>query len=225
MNAPLLTIAPEDLIAMDTLARETPLRVDLVYAQAEHPENIFKTALYRPDAKLWLHKDFAEIVVLAAKRCFNEKSLIFVLKDGLRPVEAQEAMEQSDIVKANPHWMAEETRLLAPPGRGGHPRGMAVDVVLETMDGAAIDMGTTFDHLTHDPRNNPARRDCPDFPPEIQANRKMLEDFMMAAARDLNRPLLPLPSEWWDFRFPQDYSHRYAPIYDRNLPPHMRMVL
>src|SRR5690606_28684592 len=98
-------LAPEDLLAMHTLAGSTPLRIDLVYAQPDHPENVLKPALYRPDARLWLHRDFAEIVVLAAKRCFNEKSLLFVLKDGLRPVEAQEAMERPAIVKANPHWM------------------------------------------------------------------------------------------------------------------------
>jgi len=220
-----IKIAPQDLVAMDDLAKDTPLRIDLVYAQPTHPENIFKTALYRPDAKLWLHRDFAEIVTLAARRCFNEKSLIFVLKDGLRPVEAQQAMQQTDIVKANPHWQEEATRLLALPGQGGHPRGMAIDLILETIDGTAIDMGTRFDHLTLDPRENPARRDHPGFSSEIQQNRKMLEDFMMAAACDLGRPMLPLPSEWWDFRFPSDYSHRYTPIYDRDLPADMRVTL
>ena len=79
MTQPILTIQPHDLVAMDDLADSVPLRVDLVYADAAHPENVFTQALYRSDAKLWLHRDFAGIVTLAARRCFNEQGLIFVL--------------------------------------------------------------------------------------------------------------------------------------------------
>jgi hypothetical protein len=71
MSIHMAIIPPEDLIAMDTLADTTPLRIDIVYAQPAHPENMFREAIYRPDARLWLHKDFAPIVVLAAKRCFG----------------------------------------------------------------------------------------------------------------------------------------------------------
>ncbi|HEY8190037.1 MAG TPA: D-Ala-D-Ala dipeptidase, partial [Micavibrio sp.] len=126
MNAQFLTILPTDLIAMDTVAKETPLRIDLVYAQAAHPENIFKQALYRPQARLWLHREFAAVVTLAAKRCHEATGLVFVLKDGMRPIEAQILMRETPIVKANPHWIQDPTRLLSDPGKGGHPRGMAV---------------------------------------------------------------------------------------------------
>lgn len=224
MTQPILTIQPHDLVAMDDLADSVPLRVDLVYADAAHPENVFTQALYRSDAKLWLHRDFAGIVTLAARRCFNEQGLIFVLKDGLRPVEAQEAMQNTAIVRANPHWLAEGTRLLALPGKGGHPRGMAIDLIIAHPDGAALDMGTPFDHLTRDPRDNPAQRGYRGLSAEAVRNRGLLEDFMMAAARDLNRPLLPLPAEWWDFRFPASYSERYAPIHDRDLPAGMKVA-
>ena len=225
MTNPLIIIPHDDLIAMDMLAAQTPLRIDIVYAQAAHPENIFGRALYRPDARLWLHRDFSEIVLLAAKRCYETLGLFFVLKDGLRTIEAQALMQETDIVKANPHWTQEPNRLLSPPGKGGHPRGMAVDIVLETQAGDLVDMGTRFDHLTTDPSVNPARRGFPGISPEAQKNRQILEDFMTAAARDLNRPLLPLPSEWWDFRFPASYSERYAPISDKDLPPQMRMTI
>jgi D-alanyl-D-alanine dipeptidase len=224
MNAQFLTILPADLVAMDTVADETPLRIDLVYAQAAHPENIFKQALYRPQARLWLHREFAAVVTLAAKRCYKETGLVFVLKDGLRPVEAQTLIRETPIVKANPHWIQDPTRLLSDPGKGGHPRGMAVDVVLETKDGKLVDMGTRFDHLSPDPAINPARRDFLGISEDAKRNRQILENFMVAAARDLGKPLLPLPSEWWDFRFPGDYSERYAPISDCDLPPDMRMT-
>lgn len=218
-----ITIPPSDLVAMDTLATLTPLRIDIVYAQAAHPENMFKEAIYRPDARLWLHRDFAEIVALAAKRCFEQSGYVFVLKDGLRTTDAQEKIVQTAIVRANPHWL-QEPRLFSPPGKGGHPRGMAIDIVLETKDGKLLDMGTSFDYLTTDPAVNPAARNFEGISNEAKRNRKILEDFMVAAAKELNKPLLPLPAEWWDFRFPADYLAHYAPISDKDLPPDMRMT-
>lgn len=225
MTQDLKIIDAQDLIAMDSVADTTPLRIDVVYAQAQHPENIFGRALYRPDAKLWLHRDFAEVVILAAKTCHAQTGLYFVLKDGLRTVEAQALMQETDIVKANPHWTQEPNRLLSPPGKGGHPRGMAVDIVLEDANGVLVDMGTRFDHLTTDPAVNPARRGFPGLSAEVNKNRQMLEDFMMAAAAQLNKPMLPLPAEWWDFRFPGSYSETYAPISDHTLPAHMQMTV
>ncbi len=224
MTAQFLTIPPANLIAMDTMAEVTPLRIDLVYAQAGHPENIFGQALYRPQARLWLHREFAEIVILAAKRCYAETGLVFVLKDGLRPVEAQIMMQETAIVKANPHWVQDPTRLLSDPGKGGHPRGMAVDVVLETQDRQLVDMGTRFDHLSPDPAINPAQRGFQGISEEARRNRLILERVMAVAARDLGKPLLPLPSEWWDFRFPASYFGQYHPVSDHDLPPEMRMV-
>lgn len=225
MTQDLMIIPPDDLVAMDTLAETAPLRIDIVYAQAQHEENIFGLALYRPQARLWLHKDMAEIVVRAAKNCFAENGYIFVLKDGLRPVEAQAMMQDTEIVKANPHWMMEPNRLLSPPGKGGHPRGMAIDIVLETQSGELVDMGTRFDHLTKDPAVNPARRDNPDISEAAKSNRLILEKHMVAAAQAFDKPMLPLPSEWWDFRFPGSYSERYAPIYDADLPADMQVMV
>ncbi len=133
-------------------------------------------------------------------------------------------MRETPIVKANPHWIQDPTRLISDPGQGGHPRGMAVDIVLETQDGRLVDMGTRFDYFSPDPAINPARRGFPGLTDEARRNRQILEDAMVAAARNLGKPLLPLPSEWWDFRFPGVYSGRYAPLSDRDLPPDMRMT-
>lgn len=220
----LMVIPATDLLAMDTVAKDAPLRIDIVYAQARHPENIFGLALYRPDARMWLHRDFAEIVISAAASCYAETGYIFVLKDGLRTVEAQAMMQETAIVKANPHWTQEPNRLLSPPGKGGHPRGMAIDIVLETEEGALVEMGTRFDHLSKDPTVNPAKRGFTGISETATKNRQILEDYMVKAAQDLNRPMLPLPSEWWDFRFPGSYSEKYAPLSDRDLPENMRMT-
>ncbi len=210
---------------MDMYENDYPLRVDLVYADEKHPENIFETALYKKEARLWLHKEFAEIVLLAAKIVHERWDGILVLKDGLRTVEAQQAMQNTEIVKAHPEWCAEgPDRLLSPPGGGGHPRGMAVDVTITDQNGIEWDMGTAFDHLTTDPQKNPASRLYTDFPDNILENREKLQTAFMEAAKQYGKEILPLPAEWWDFRFPANYSGKYEAVSDRNLPPEMRMT-
>lgn len=218
-------IEPECLLPMDSYAERYPLRIDLVYADAAHPENIFQTALYKKEAQLWLHRDFSAVVLRAALICQREHNLIFVLKDGLRPVEVQQAMQETAIVKANPQWSAEgPNRLLSPPGVGAHPRGMAIDVTLADENGDEIDMGTPFDYLTTDPRDNPAARDYMNLPAQALENRKILQDVFQRAAMDLKTEIWPINAEWWDFRFPRTITDQYAPIRDKDLPADMRMT-
>lgn len=223
-------IPVSDLIAFDDFVAVHPVRVDLVYAQPHHVDNIFKAPIYRPEAKMWGHRDLVSLVLDAANICYKKSGWIFELKDCLRTVEAQALMQETDIVKANPHWLEEPNRLLSPPGKGGHPRGMAIDIILIDNNGTEIDMGTSFDHLTKDPHNNPAARHYTRFSEdetrnrEIIANRKLLEESMMQAAANAGRALLPLPQEWWDFRFMPDYSASFEPIRDADLPPNMRMT-
>lgn len=212
-----------DLIVMDVLAEEVGFAIDLPYAQADHPENIFKQAIYHPEAALLLHKDLAAICVLAALRAQGLYGWTLVFRDGYRPVEAQAAMCETAIVKANPHWLV-EPRLLSPPGQGGHPRAMAVDITALTDAGEEVDFGTAFDHLSEDPDNNPARRDYTQLDKHPIRNRKTLESLMVDAAADLGLPLLPLPQEWWDFRFPAEVIAEYAPIHDADLPACLRVM-
>ena len=212
-------IDSEDLVNMDMLAESCPFTVDLVYAKSTHPENIFKTALYHEEACLYLHKELADIVIKASEISYSCWQGVLVLKDGLRPIEAQQAMQHTEIVRANPQWLEEgPTRLLSPPGLGGHPRGMAIDLTIKDEDGCEWDMGTSFDHLTTDPSDNPAARDYKNLSAEAIENRKRLETAMMEAADFYKRELLPLSSEWWDFRFPAKYSEQFLPISDKDLP-------
>lgn len=217
-------IKPEDLVLLNDFLTTHPLRIDLPYARADHPENIFKVGIYRQEARAWVHHDLAGIILRAAEISFAERKYVFVVKDALRTIEAQEKMRVTDIVKANPHWLEEPNRLLSPPGRGGHPRGMAVDITLLDQAGKEVDMGTVFDYLSPDRKNNPAARDYRDFPAGILENRKFLEDCMLRAAAEKGHALLPLPQEWWDFRFYPEYSNNFAPISDHDLPPSMRMT-
>lgn len=201
------------------------LRVDLVYADAAHPDNIFGTAVYRADARLRLHRELAVIVGEAAGLIRARWGGTLVLKDGLRTVEAQAAMLETPIVRANPAWIAEgPSRLLSPPGCGGHPRGMAVDATVAGPDGAEWDMGTPFDFLTTDPALNPAARAYAALPSEILENRRRLEEAFTDGAARLGRTVVPLPAEWWDFRLPAAVAEQYAPLSDSDLPPAMRMT-
>lgn len=214
---PLKTIDPRDLVPMDLFIADEPLAIDLVYAQAKHPENIFGIAAYHPKARLTLHKDLARIVIAAARTIHQGHGWTLVLKDGLRPIEAQKILIETDIVRNNPHWL-EEPRLLSSPGQGAHPRAMAIDVSVQDKNGQPVDMGTVFDEMTPQ-----SARSFKDFSEGILQNRETLESAFMTAAAALNIPLLPLPSEWWDFRIPASHSGQYAPLSDADLPSPLRM--
>lgn len=218
-------VTAEDLVPLDDYTDSHPIRIDLVYAQPQHADNMFKTAIYKPTARMWGHRIFVPVILQAAETCHRETGWYFELKDCLRPIEAQAAMADTSIVKANPHWLQEPNRLLSPPGKGGHPRGQAVDIILLDAKGDALDMGTSFDYLTPDPAVNPSARSYRDLAPEILQRRRQLEDWMMQAAAAHNLPLLPLPQEWWDFRLTKDFYDQYAPVADADLPADMRVVL
>ena len=207
-----------DIIPMDIFCGSEPVVIDLVYADSEHPENIFGIALYHKNACLSLHRDLACIVLKAARTLHTNHGWKLVLKDGLRTIEAQEAMAQTDIVKANPHWMQDPGRLLSGPGQGAHPRGMAIDVSVIDQKGNTVDMGTVFDAMVLK-----SARDYSGFSHLILENRKILEDAFTGAAQSLSLPMLPLPSEWWDFRFPAAYYGSYAPLSDNDLPEALKM--
>lgn len=193
---------------MDIFTASEPLKIDLVYADKNHPENIFGINLYDAQARLSLHRNLARVVIKAARALYEKKGWILILKDGLRTLDAQEALMETEIVRSNPHWLEGPDRLLSSPGGGGHPRGMAVDVSVE-----GVDMGTRFDEMT-----TQSARAYTGFAKTILENRAILETAFVQAAQSLSLPLLPLPSEWWDFRFPASYHQNYAPLREDDLP-------
>jgi len=203
------------LTPMDAFETMHPLKVELAYAREDN--HLFGERIYREDARLWLHKDLAEIVCRAAQDIHDQYGWTCILYDGLRTIDAQARMLETQRVRDNPHWL-EEPRLLSPPGAGAHPRGMAIDIGLEDADGALIDMGCPFDDLTEK-----AHRDYP-HATEILNNRAVLCDAMVKAAGDLGCAILPLQQEWWDFRFPPDIYEGFEPISDSDLPADMRLL-
>ena len=212
------TIPPSDLVPMDIFVGHEPIEIDLVYADANHPHNIFGEALYHKEAKLWAHRDIAAITLLTARILHRKTNCKFSLKDCLRSIEAQAAMGKTQIVKDNPDWIKEPNRMVSTPGSGAHPRGMAIDVCVLNAAGLEVNMGSSFDEMT--PKSY---RSCTDLPEEVLQNRKLLEDAFIDSARALEFDFLPLPEEWWDFRFPVDVYRQYQPLSDENLPQQMQM--
>ncbi len=220
----LKTISASDLVAMDEKAAEFPIRIDLAYAFDRFPNQFGK--IYHDKARLWLHKDLAQVVCRAALNIHARYGFQTVLYDGLRTIEAQQAMIEAPIIKANPQWINGPVTLLSKPGTGAHPRGMAIDISLMHENGALVDMGTAFDYFAENPgpATNPAHRAYVDLKPEHRETRAILDEAMIEAADHYNLPMFLLPQEWWDFRFPPDYFNQYAPIADADLPPDMRMT-
>lgn len=212
-------ISPSDLVPMELFTGREPIEIDLVYADANHPRNIFGEALYQQDSKLWAHRDIAAITLLAARILHRKTNYRFSLKDCLRTTEAQAAMGKTQIVKDNPDWIQEPNRMISPPGSGAHPLGMAIDVCVLDTDDREINMGTYFDEM-----DRKSYRSCTDLPDKVLANRKLLEDAFTESARALKFDFLPLPEEWWDFRFPVDVYQKYQPLSDETLPQQMQMT-
>lgn len=227
----MIKINAAELTIMNDLAGSEPIKIDMVYAQGDHPQNMFKCAIYRPDAPFVLHQRLAKVVV-AASRALHKASggWTLVLKDGLRTTNAQNAIFETDIVKAHPEWIDDpQTRMFAMPGFGGHPRGMAVDVDAVDANGKAVDFGTVFDAMPGPNGVNPAHRQYRDFgAPERTArvleNRALLEGAFVAGAVAAGEEIAPLPHEWWDYRFPAVIYNEFAALSDADLPPEMQLL-
>ncbi len=211
----LKTISPKDLICMDDYADKYNYRIDLAYAREDNL--LFGERIYKKDARLWLYKDLAEIVLIAARRCFEEYGMRFILYDGLRTTNAQEAMMHTKRARDNPQWI-EKPRMLSPAGAGGHPRGMAIDIGLEDSNGALLDMGSNFDCFSEQSHRNY------NHPQNIKSNRNILDKSMEHVAKSLNIPLFLLPQEWWDFRLPSEIYEQYAPLSDGDLSKDMCLL-
>ncbi|MDY0029815.1 MAG: M15 family metallopeptidase [Pseudobdellovibrionaceae bacterium] len=217
-----------DLIPFD-LAASLPtvgnaLICECVYAQKDHKENVFGQ-IYAPEARILGHKDMVLLVLLAAMDLHQSHEWTLIVKDCLRPVEAQQKMIDTDIVRKNPQWL-EEPRFLSSPGQGGHPRGLAVDLSACDKDGRNIDFGTAFDHFSHssDAAHNPAHRQHPHLAASVRENRGKLDRAMERAAKTLKMELVFLSTEWWDFRMPAAYSNMFSPIRDADLEPWQKMI-
>lgn len=217
-------IDPVTLAPLNLLEAHCPITIDIVYAKADHPDNYFEQ-LYHPECCImWAHQDIALLTMVAAKLARKRHDWTIKINDCLRPVDAQKNMTaySTDI----------DSSLLSAPGQGAHPRAMAIDIEPLDEKGHPINMGTPFDHFVKDvlKDGNPAARDYTNFSEDkalcehIIENRDKLTATMLDAAEILQIEILPLPQEWWDFRFPVHIWQDYAPLYESDLPNHQKMI-
>jgi D-alanyl-D-alanine dipeptidase len=96
---------------------------------------------------------------------------------------------------------------VANPAKGSrHNRGAAVDVTLIRLaDGSEVPMPTPFDDFTER-----AHRHYTNLPPEIIANRALLEGVLT------RHGFVGLPTEWWHF---DDRDWSQYPLLDVPIPP------
>ncbi|AUH01485.1 D-alanyl-D-alanine dipeptidase [Prodigiosinella confusarubida] len=156
--------------------------IDLKYATAD---NLTGQPIYREHHCL-LHPDAAKALVRSAAVA---KLAGFGLKifDAYRPQQAQACLWTAF---PNPEYVVDIRR------GSHHSRGVAIDLTLLNEQGEALDMGADFDEM-HE-RSHPF---YPDFPPQIQRNRLLLNAVMVAGG------YRGITSEWWHFELPDAVSY------------------
>lgn len=204
------------------------LLVKVAYADAQYPNNYFGQ-VYHPHARMWVQKRFADILHDAAEISFQRHGWKLLLLDALRPTEAQAnlfSICERDFSLAAKRLNKVVSDLVAPAGKGAHPRGWAVDLAPITERGELIDMGGHFDQfwkpfsLRSTAFQSPFSTDA-----EILQRRADLEDIMQTAGKKHGMPVsCKISDEWWDFRPVPDYYNQYAPLSNNELPPEMRML-
>jgi hypothetical protein len=157
--------------------------------------NIFGLS-YRRDARLWLHKPLADIVVGAAIHLHQSQGWSMVLYDGLRTVEGAFALYNFATDKDI------ESGLLALPGQSAHNKGLAVDSMMEDAQGNEIDMGGHFDHL--DMVTNSRVYNGDKISAAAKQNRLIREAAFLRSAFTQNLLVAPLRPEFWDDRLPEN---------------------
>lgn len=168
-------VADADDPLVDAATVVPGLIVRLAYAG---DRNIAGRALYPEDAKCLLRRSVAGRLSLAA-RALRRRKLRLVALDCTRPAAAQEALW-----KAHPRAGA-----VADPSRGSlHARGVAIDLGLADLSGAAVEVPTAFDAF-----GPAAAADAPLPAGPAREHRDALEAAMHDAGFRVN------PKEWWHY--------------------------
>lgn len=163
------------------------LKMDLRYATFE---NASGHDIYCGKARAFLHRDAAKKLKRAVELLREElPGAKFLVFDAARPLYAQEALRAS--VRGTPY-----SHYVSSPGTGSvHNFGMAIDLGIETAEGAQLDMGTDFDSFESAAgrKGEAAALKSGRLTNEQVANREVLRKIMKAAG------FIELPSEWWHF--------------------------
>jgi D-alanyl-D-alanine dipeptidase len=205
------TVAPEQVIIMDTVAKNenelvkvipdlntlpdtTFIRLadysegfayDLRYAT----ENNFLKARVYECAECYTRVKTAK-ALLAANKEFMQQGYKILFFDCYRPNSVQYKMWK---IVPNPQYVAN-------PEKGSvHNRGGAVDISLVNLKGEAVDMGTDFDYF-----GRRAYHDNFDLPEEILRNRRLLKETME------RHGFQSIRTEWWHYNYTAAYRDAVA---------------
>jgi zinc D-Ala-D-Ala dipeptidase len=147
---------------------------DIRYATSD---NFTGTVLYESDACLLLEPTARKL--LCVQEALKSRGLGLKVFDAFRPISVQRRLWE----------VFPDDRYVANPANGSrHNRGTAVDVTLVDRLGNELPMPTLFDDFSER-----AHRSFDNLPPDILANRRLLEEAMEAAG------FVGLPTEWWHF--------------------------
>jgi D-alanyl-D-alanine dipeptidase len=204
------------------------LRVHVAYADAAFAFNYFGQ-IYHPHARMWVQKRLADIIYTAAEYAYSRHGWHLIALDALRVTEAQGNMYaicERDFANAAAKMGKPVSDLVAPAGKGAHPRGWAVDLAPILPDGTLIDMGGHFDQFWR-PFSLRARqfasRTSADA--EILQRRADLEKLMNDAGEKHGRWVSnTISDEWWDFRPTPDFYRPIPPLTNDDLPLPMRLL-
>lgn len=157
---------------------------DIRYASSN---NFVGEKLYECEMCL-LRPEVAEALI-KANEYFYKKGYVLKIYDCYRPLDIQKQM-----------WakIPNATYVANPYTKGSiHNKGAAVDLTLETLEGAHVDMGTDYDYFgieAHIDNNN--------LPKAVLANRNIL----IAGMRSFG--FQTIRTEWWHFNYKKNSSYK-----------------
>ena len=197
-----LELSRRGMVDVGILAPEVLVR--LKYAVAG---NFMGEAVYGADRACWLLREAAAMIAAAQQELTRRRpGWRLLLGDCLRPRAVQRRMWA--LVVGTPRQ-----RYVARPDPGSmHNHGAAVDLGLADETGAALDMGTPFDHFgpLAQPRYEPRYLAEGKLTREQVANRQLLREVMTAAG------WRGIRIEWWHFEaFPVREIRARFPIVER----------
>jgi D-alanyl-D-alanine dipeptidase len=159
---------------VDVHQRNPRIVLEMRYAG---PDNFTHKVLY-DRAECWLNA-VAAARLDAVEQELEPQGLRLKVWDCYRPLSVQKKF-----------WaLVPDERYVANPAKGSrHNRGAAVDLTLVRADGTELAMPTPHDDFT-----TRAHRDFMNLPPDVLANRALLEKVMV------KHGFVPFPTEWWHF--------------------------
>jgi zinc D-Ala-D-Ala dipeptidase len=159
---------------VDVHRRNPRIVLEIRYAG---PDNFTHKPLY-DRAECWLNA-VAAARLDAVEQELEPQGLRLKVWDCYRPLSVQKKF-----------WaLVPDERYVANPAKGSrHNRGAAVDLTLVRAGGSELPMPTPHDDFTAR-----AHRDFMDLPPDVLANRALLEKVMV------KHGFVPFPTEWWHF--------------------------